>query len=798
MAFWRHGRRVLWKGIGSPRWDIAPTGKLYAMRHDAPTLLARLLQSFDDVFAAPSGLPPARPCDHRIHLKPNTAPVAVRPYGYPQLQKDELEAQCASMLEQGLIRVSTSPFSAPVLLVRKPGDSWRFGVDYRALNSCTVKDSFPIPVAEELFDELHGARFFSKLDLRSGYHQVRVHPNDVEKTAFRTHHGHFEFLVMPFGLTNAPATFQALMNLVLQPFLRRCVLVFFDDILVYNNSWTEHLQHLCAILDVLRSHRLHVKQSKCSFATETVSYLGHIISADGVAMDSTKVDAMSSWPVPASAHALRGFLGLAGYYRRFIMDFGAVAAPLTQLLKKNAFLWSDAATTAFEALKKALTEALVLHLPDFSQEFVVDCDASGSGFGAILHQRGGPIAYFSRQFAPRHLNLAAYERELIGLVQAVRHWRPYLWGRAFLVRTDHYALKFMLDQHLSTIPQHSWVSKLFGYDFRVEYRAGRLNVVADALSRRHGEDLALAIVSTPSFQFYDDLRREIDSSPELAALRQAILQGEHDKRWSVTDGLIRRDGKVLVPSSSPLLQAALQMVHTTGPEGFQKTLQRLRANFFLEHDRQLVRDYVRACTTCQRNKTETLQPAGLLQPLPVPSRVWADISMDFVEALPKVHGKSVILTVVDQFSKYAHFIALDHPYTASSVARVFFMDIVRLHGFPESIVSDRDPVFTSNIWRELFKLAGVTLRLSTAFHPQTDGQSEAVNKSIAMYLRCITGDHPRAWLEWLPWAEYCYNTAFHSALRTTPFQVVYGRPPAANPALSTGYRTDSGGGLHAR
>jgi transposase InsO family protein len=240
------------------------------------------------------------------------------------------------------------------------------------------------------------------------------------------------------------------------------------------------------------------------------------------------------------------------------------------------------------------------------------------------------------------------------------------------------------------------------------------------------------------------------------------------------------------------------MFHTAGHEGFQRTLQRLRANFFLEHDRQLVRDYVRACTTCQRNKTETLQPADLLQPLPVPSRVWADISMDFVKALPKVHGKSVILTVVDQFSKYAHFIALDHPYTASSVARVFFMDIVRLHGFPESIVSDRDPVFTSNIWRELFKLAGVTLRLSTAFHPQTDGQSEAVNKSIAMYLRCITGDHPRAWLEWLPWAEYCYNTAFHSALRTTPFQVVYGRPPAANPALSTGYRTDSGGGLHAR
>jgi hypothetical protein len=270
-------------------------------------------------------------------------------------------------------------------------------------------------------------------------------------------------------------------------------------------------------------------------------------------MDSTKVKAVSSWPVPTSTRALRGFLGLAGYYRRFIKDFGAIAAPPTQLLKRNAFLWSDEATAAFEALKKALTEAPVLHLPDVSQEFVVDCDASGSGFGAVLHQCGGPIAYFSRQLAPRHLNLAAYERELIGLVQAVRHWRPYLWGRAFLVRTDHYALKFMLDQRLSTIPRHNWISKLFSCDFRVEYRVGHLNVVADALSRRHGEGPTLAVVTTPSFQFYDDLRREIDSSPELTALRQTIARGERDTHWSVTDGLIRCDGRVLVPSQSPLI-----------------------------------------------------------------------------------------------------------------------------------------------------------------------------------------------------------------------------------------------------
>jgi hypothetical protein len=261
-------------------------------------------------------------------------------------------------------------------------------------------------VVEELLDELHGARFFTKLDLKSGYHQVCVHQDDIEKTAFRTHHGHFKFLVMPFGLSNAPSTFQALMNLVLQPFLRRCILVFFDDILVYSSSWTEHLQHLRVVLEVLRAHDLHVKQSKCSFATETVAYLGHVISADGVAMDHMR--AVSSWPQPRSARGLRGFLGLAGYYRRFIKDFGTIAGPLTQLLKKDAFLWSDVTSVSFDALKQALTAAPVLHLPYFTKDFVVDCHASGLGFGAVLHQGDGPIAYFSRQFAPRRLKIAAY------------------------------------------------------------------------------------------------------------------------------------------------------------------------------------------------------------------------------------------------------------------------------------------------------------------------------------------------------------------------------------------------------
>jgi len=801
MAFSRQGRRILWRGVGG---SAGPAHTAAVTTDIQQPLLDRLLHQHAAIFEEPQGLPPARPYDHRIHLLPGTPPVAVRPYRYPQLQKDELERQCEAMLTQGIIRPSTSPFSAPVLLVRKADKSWRFCIDYRALNAKTSKDKFPIPVVDELLDELHGARFFTKLDLRSGYHQVRMHPEDVAKTAFRTHHGHYEFLVMPFGLSNAPATFQALMNDVLRPYLRRFVLVFFDDILIYSATWAEHLQHIAIVLNELRAHQLHLKRSKCSFGATSVAYLGHVISAAGVAMDADKVAAVAAWPAPRSPRGLRGFLGLAGYYRKFIREFGLIAAPLTRLLRRDAFAWDDDAEGAFQALKRALTTGPVLQMPDFDKLFMVDCDASGAGFGAVLHQGAGPLAFFSRPFAARHLKLAAYERELIGLVQAVRHWRPYLWGRHFLIRTDHYSLKFLLDQRLSTVPQHQWISKLFGFDFTVEYRPGRLNTVADALSRRDAEldgpqeggGAVVSALSGPSFVFIADIRQATTVAADALQLLERLAAGELQGPWRHEDGLLLHGRRIFVPDHGDLRHQALLLAHSAGHEGVQKTLHRLRAEFYIPGDRSLVQDWVRSCSTCQRNKTQALQPAGLLQPLDVPSQVWADISIDFIEGLPKVGGKSVILTVVDRFSKYAHFIALGHPYTAASVARAFFDGVVRLHGFPSSIVSDRDPVFTGHVWRDLFKMAGVSLRMSTAFHPQTDGQSEVVNKVIAMYLRCVTGDRPRAWVDWLSWAEYCYNTSFHTALRATPFEVVYGRsPPPMLPYSPGTARTDTADAL---
>ena len=406
--------------------------------------IAPILTKFASVFSSPQGLPPNRPLNHHIHLLPQAKPVNVRPYRYPQFQKEIMTSMIRDMLAEGVIRPSTSPFSSPVLLVRKKDGTWRFCVDYRALNNITVKDRFPIPTIDELLDELYGAKIFSKLDLRSGYHQIRVAPEDCFKTAFRTVDGHFEFLVMPFGLSNAPSTFQATMNEVFRAFLRKFVLVFFDDILIYSPSWDTHIQHLQQVLELLDQHQLFAKLSKCEFAVPTVAYLGHIISQEGVAADPEKLKVVQSWPPPHNLTALRGFLGLTGFYRRFVRHYASIAEPLTSLLKTNAFCWNERALEAFQALKTAMTTLPVLGIPNFDQTFEVTTDASNSAVGAVLSQQSHPIAFFSRKLCPKMRAASAYEREMFAVTAAVKKWRHYLLGRHFFIYTDHRSLKELI------------------------------------------------------------------------------------------------------------------------------------------------------------------------------------------------------------------------------------------------------------------------------------------------------------------------------------------------------------------
>ncbi|KAK8957341.1 hypothetical protein KSP39_PZI000693 [Platanthera zijinensis] len=744
-----------------------------------PEQLQDLLVQFDDIFQEPRSLPPARFRDHQIQLKAGVDPTNIRPYRYPHIQKTEIERSIREMLAAGIIRPSTSAFSSPIILVKKKDGSWRFCVDYRGLNQSTIKDKFPIPMIEELLDELHGASIFTKLDLRSGYHQIRMRDEDIHKTAFRTHDGHYEFLVMPFGLANAPSTFQAVMNEIFRPLLRRYVLVFFDDILIYSRSWEEHREHVRHVFHILREHQLYAKRSKCSFGQEEVEYLGHLVSAQGVRADPRKIESMVTWPQPTKVRALRGFLGLTGYYRRFVKDYGKIARPLTQLLQKDSFHWHAEAEAAFEALKGAMSTTPVLALPDFSKDFVVETDASGVGIGAVLMQAGRPLAYFSKALVPRTLGLSTYEKEMIVILHAVALWRPYLLGRHFQVRTDHQSLKHFLEQRLASPLQQKWLTKLLGYDYEIVYKKGKENTVADALSRF--PEGSLSHVSGPVIASLDDIQAEVLQDPALRAIVEALQQGQAtEDGYHLLGTRLYYRGRLVIPATSPWRATMIREFHaspTGGHAGILRTLQRVKANVFWKGLQRDVQQFVKECDICQRQKYETTSPAGLLTPLEIPHQIWDTVSMDFIEGLPKSQGKSVILVVVDKLSKYGHFLALSHPYSGETVAELFAKEIVRLHGVPRSIISDRDPVFVSQFWTELFRLQGTTFRMSTANHPQTDGQTEVLNRGVETYLRCFVMDEPRTWVRWLHWAEYCYNTSFHTASRLTPFEAVYGRPP---------------------
>ena len=688
--------------------------------------LQELMNSYGDLFAEPTGLPPFREgFDHQIPVEVGANPVSQRPYRYNSMQKDVIDKTMGEMLNQVIVQDSSSPYASPVVLVKKKDGSWRLCVDYRGLNKQTIKDKYPIPLLEDLLDELGGAAYFSKLDLRAGFHQIRMHPKDVYKTAFKTHAGHYEYLVMPFGLTNAPCTFQGLMNHVFRHVARKFVLVFFDDILVYSPTWEQHLLHLEEVFAILRQHQLLLKPSKCTFGATVVEYLGHFIYAAGVSTDPGKIKAVEQWPTPTTQKQLRSFLGLANYYRRFIQGYSIIARPLTNLLKKDGFHWCTEAATAFDALKFVLTSSPVLALADFGKDFVIETDASNIGIGAVLMQDNHPICYISRALGPRHQGLSVYEKELMAVVHAVQSWSSYLTHRPFIIKTDQISLKYLLDQKVTTPFQHMWLTKLMGYTYEIQYKQGKENHAADALSRVTSSQLLSITLAQAHEGLFDSIQLLWQTDPHLAKVISELQSNPSSHpSYTFVNGELRRKGKLVVGNDSGVKLQILKWMHDSvsgGHSGRDATLQRVKALFFWTKMSLEVQNYVRNCQVCQRNKYDLAASPGLLQPLPVPKGVWESISMDFIEGLPPSAGKHCILVVVDRLSKNAHSIALFHPYTAIEVAQAYLDSVYKLHGMPQDITSDRDPTFLSEVWRELFRVHGVDLRFSTAYHPQTAG-----------------------------------------------------------------------------
>ncbi|WVZ69420.1 LOW QUALITY PROTEIN: hypothetical protein U9M48_018208 [Paspalum notatum var. saurae] len=628
-----------------------------------------IVTKFSELFQPPSSLPPVRSCAHTIPLIPGAQPFRLRPYRYNPAQKDEIERQVTELLRSGFIKESNSPFASPVLLVRKKTGDWRLCVDFRRLNALTVKNKFPLPVIDELLDELVGAQWFSTLDLASGFHQILMAEEDRYKTAFQTHHGHYEYSVMPYGVTGGPATFQHEMNTVLAPFLRKFAVVFIDDVLIYSKTWDSHLNHLQQVFSALHQHQFKVKLSKCAFAKQEISYLGYVVSYKGVSTDPKKIDTVLHWPVPTSVKELKSFLGLAGYYRKFVKNFGLISKPLNNLLKKGElYVWTVYHEEAFQTLKEALTSAPVLALPDFQQTFVIETDASDKGIGAVLQQNGHPIAFVSRALGPKSSALSTYEKECLAILLAVDYWRPYLLSSEFIIKTDQKSLVHLDDQHLSTPWQHKAMTKLLGLQYKICYKKGTENRVADSLSRLPSNySPELQAISTVKPVWILEITSGYHKHPATKALLAELIVSSSKEHFTFQQGLIRYKGRIWLAGNLVVQTKVIQALHSSaagGHSGVWVTYVRIKKLFAWPNMKKDIQHFVSQCAVCQQAKVERVQYPGLLQPLPVPTHAWQVVSLDFIEGLPRSKHYNCILVVVDKFSKYAHFIAMSHPFTA--------------------------------------------------------------------------------------------------------------------------------------
>lgn len=764
--------------------------------------LNELLKSYQDVFPEelPVGLPPSREIDHRIELLPGATPPSRPTYRLSTAELEELKKQLKELVEHGFIRPSKSAFGAPILFVKKKDGSMRMCVDYRALNDITIKNSYPLPRIDELFDQLQGSKYFSKIDLRSGYHQIRIHPDDIEKTAFRTRYGHYEFLVLPFGLTNAPATFMHLMNEILRPFLDDFAMAFLDDILIYSKTYEEHFRHVKLVLDKLRQEKLYAKLSKCEFFRSEVEFLGHRVGADGVRMLEDKVKAIIDWPVPSKVGDVRSFLGLAGYYRKFIKDFSSIAAPLTELQKDQVkWEWGDKQQTAFDTLKNAIRTDPVLILPNPELPYIVQTDASGFATGAVLMQDQGsglqPIAFLSKKMIDAETRYPPHEQELLAIIEALRSWRHYLHGAKFKIKvmSDHKSLEYFKRQTTLSRRQARWLDIVAEFDFVIEYLEGKSNVVADALSRRSDHLLLQAIQvfeNQISLVKFDNLQvNNVDViTPAYitnAAKNDAKYQHELQRNRASSDPVQVRNGylyygnRLYLPNDTALKTKILHECHdspTAGHLGKDKTVAQVKRRFYWTNmDKEIV-DYVSSCDCCQKNKPSQKKKMGLLQPLPIPLRPWQQVSMDLITQLPKSkNGYDAIVVFVDKLTKMVHYVATTTDVTAPKLAELFMREVVRLHGIPDSILSDRDPRFTGKFWNALWTQLGTTLTMSTTYHPQTDGQTENANKTLEQVLRSYIKFDQTDWDQHLDAAEMAINNSIHASTGYTPYYLNYGQ-----------------------
>ncbi|KAJ6437046.1 FHA domain-containing protein [Purpureocillium lavendulum] len=758
----------------------------------SPPEIPSAYQEWADVFSEEEAakLPPLSGRSHPIDLEEGQIPPSGPIYNLSEHELAVLREYIASAQKKGWIRRSISPAGSPILFVPKKGGQLRLCVDYRGLNKITKKNRTALPLISAILDRLGRAKLFTKLDLKDAYHRLRIRQGDEWKTAFRCHYGHYEYQVMPFGLVNAPASFQQYINDALEGLVDITCVVYLDDILIFSEHAEQHEDDVKEVLRRLRKAGLYANLRKCEFSVRRVSFLGFVIDDEGIHMEEERVRAVAEWPAPRCVKDIQVFLGFTGFYRRFIKNYSRIVSPLTDCLGKRAprpWLLEPRAVRAFEDLKTAFQNGPILKHFDPSKPIRIETDASQFAIGAIISQlhydRWHPVAFLSRKLQDAETRYAVPDCELLAITEAFRQWRHYLayTSQKITVLTDHLNHKYFLSKPKLTNRQVNALDQLCSFDFEIVYRPGLKNP-ADGLSRRPDHEDFMEIAGLRDSRVARVLRTSRTTSQEEGTavtapalqetLQEALLAAQRgdafvaqqkqlvsvpdsatagklsSEAWSTNDeGFLCYDKRIFVPAG--LRNEILILFHddeVAGHQGGTKTCKRIQAQYYWPGLRRDVRRYVSTCRECQLAKPRHHKPYGLLAPLPAPERPWQEISMDFITDLPTVRCEkktySGILVVVDRLTRYGRFIPVSARITSDGLATVFL--------------------------REIF---------STAFHPQTDGQTERINQTIEQYLRTFCNKEQSDWIDKLPMAEFTYNTSYHGTVKAAPAEVLMGYQP---------------------
>jgi hypothetical protein len=756
---------------------------------------------------------------HHVNTGDHT-PVKQQFRRIPSVHHDIIEKMVQDMTEQGVIRPSISPWASPVVLVPKKDGTKRFCVDYRRLNGITKKDVYPLPRIDDILDTVGGCQFFTSLDLASGYWQVGLDEESSPKSAFVTHCGLYEFTRMPFGMCNAPATFQRLMEVVLADLLWKECFAYIDDILVSTRDFRGHLKTLQEVFNRIRKAGLRLKAKKCQFLKTSVSYLGHLVTREGIQPDPAKTDKVVNYPLPTNVNEVRSFLGLASYYRRFVPGFSQIATPLHCLLKKDAeFYWSVECQQAFEQLKSKLSTAPVLAYPRFNTEhpFILETDASGKGLGAVLAQQQDdgkvhPIAFASRALNNHERNYGITEMETLAVVWAAKLFRPYLLGHCCEVITDHAACVSLLNTAHPSPKLARWAMCIQELNLKINHRPGKSNLVADALSRNPVPLTSVLQIGTvddnhdPSTDVSkgtsDDLKPESDlvqlqrQDPELNAIfryledgilpedcREARCLALEKASYDIVDGVLcytnpdlPDDLRIAVPLC--LRSTLLRENHEgkfAGHFAERKLYSTLRTKYWWKGMRADVRAHCRSCLTCASRKGPGRGKRAALQPIPV-GGPFHTVGVDVLQLPKSFDGNKYAIVFMDYFTKWPEVFAASSQ-TAETIARLFVEHVVTRHGVPERLLSDRGPNFLSHLVTEVCKLLGSSKVNTSGYHPQCDGLVEKFNGTLVTMLSKCVEKNGRDWDTHLPYLLFAYRVAVQESTQHSPFLLLYGRQP---------------------